>query len=175
MQPYYIAFAAPLATREPTDDEYLLISQLTTLYFEEIFAAIYSNSSSVTFVRVDTLLDAVQYEAGIPDPAFNLYMAFDTAVIFSADSVAPNATELFDIMQEAIGTSYIVNYVWQAPETSPFISTQDAVLNPLTMDIVPADGEAVVLPYAYTLLNGRFELPESKISTGIFRQEDNGQ
>ena len=168
VMPYYIAFAAPSADREPTDDEYLLITQLTTLYFEEIFAAVYTANQTIKFVQVDTVLDSAQYQAGIPEAKFNIYMAFNTSIIFAPDSALPSATDLFDIMDEAIGTSYVVNYVWQAPET-PFVSTQEAVLNPLALDIIPVKGKMANSPDVYSQLQGRFILPGSKISASIFR------
>jgi len=134
--PYFIAYAAPLADREPTADEYLLIGQLTTLYFEEVLGAMYNNAdpdfgviSSTTFDSVESVINETRYNAGIPEEKFNLYISFETDVVFSNDSsIIPNATELYDIMAEAINPTYIVNYVWQAPE-SPFISTQEVLMN----------------------------------------------
>ena len=134
--PYFIAYAAPLADREPTVDEYLLVGQLTTLYFEEILGAMYNNAdpdfgviSSTTFDSVESVINETRYNAGIPEEQFNLYISFETDIVFSNDSsIIPNAMELYDIMVEAINPTYIVNYVWQAPE-SPFISTQEVLMN----------------------------------------------
>jgi hypothetical protein len=173
--PYYIAFVAPLADREPTEDEYLLIAQLTTLYFEEIFAALYENDPAVTFLRVQSNLTNTKFEADIPEPDFNLYMAFNTSVVFAAASrELPASADLFAIMDESIGTSYIVDYVWQAPET-PFISAQEAILNPVNGTTTKSAAATSLTSRDYSLLNlaHRFILPGSRISASLFRPDDN--
>jgi hypothetical protein len=180
---YYIAFSASMADREPTDDEYALIAQLTTTYFEQIFAAQYK-VDPILFERVDTILVEDQYLAisTTPDLPYNIYMTFNTSVVFAPSSSAsatslPSGPELLDIMDGAIGASYIVNYVWQATET-PFISTNDVSLNsvPLVkpMDVANSQVEAAKANLnSLDHLAGRFVLPGgSRISSNEFRPEN---
>jgi hypothetical protein len=174
---YYIAFSAPLAEREPTDDEYLLLTQLTTMYFEQRLAAQYQ-VDPVVFERVDTVLVDDQYLATTtPDLPYNIYLTFNTSVVFAprdgaSASALPSGQALLDIMDGAIGASYIVNYVWQATET-PFISTNDVSLNSVPV-IQPMDDVAsspVEAAKANRLEDwtGRFVLPGgSRISSHAF-------
>jgi len=146
IQPYYIAYAASAAQREPTEEEYQQMANLTTLYFEEVLGTMYSNAEPdfgvVSFTKFDSVvssIDSTQYNAGIPEEKYNLYISFETEVVFSTEStIIPEASELFDIMQEAISPTYIVNYVWQLPE-SPFISTQEVLMEAVqVLEIVTA-------------------------------------
>ena len=111
------------------------MNDLTIQYFEEVFGLLYNSSnpgadvvSSTEFNSVGSEIDDTQYNAGIPEQKYNIYMSFNTEVIFSTlSTVIPTADELFDIMVDAINPTYIVNYVWQAAET-PFISTQEVLM-----------------------------------------------
>jgi hypothetical protein len=167
---YFIAYEAPLSTQEPTDDEYQTITQLTTAYFDEIFTAQYSGNSNTVFDAVQTILDSTKYQAGIPTENFNIYMAFNSSVVFKAGSSLPTEPELFDIMQASIGTTYIVNWVWQASDTQ-FISTQAVIMDEVA---VPGNSTAMsskTSAYNFGQLEGKFVLPKSKITTDIFREE----
>lgn len=184
--PFSIAFAAPNATRAPTGDEYARVTQITALYFDGIYAARYatynaSDAAALVFVQVNLTLDEVRYEAGIPSADYNIYMAFASAVEFGPGSAPlPSAADLFTALQNSIGTTYIVDYVWQVPD-SPFASTQDAVLNPLV--VAPPSSQMAAAAAAvgagqhhpaYAALQGRFVLPGSKIPIDIFRTNEGG-
>jgi hypothetical protein len=161
-----------------------LITQLTTSFFEELFASIY-NSDSLLFLRVDTVLASNQYQASIPSPEYNIYMAFNTSIIFGpandqslVSEELPPGQALLDIMNESIGTSYIVNYVWQATET-PFISTQDVILNPSPVtenNVATNTTDQLKIENSksekFNDLQGRFILPGSKISKRVFRPDE---
>ena len=147
---YYIVYAASAADREPTEDEYLQMNNLTIQYFDDVFSNLYGagqpdfgSASETMFDSVSSDIDSTQYNAGIPEPKYNIYISFTTEIKFATESsVIPTAEELFDIMVEAINPTYIVNYVWQAPET-PFISTQDVLMQAVeVLGTVDATGDA---------------------------------
>jgi hypothetical protein len=167
---YYIAYEAPLSTQEPSDEEYQTITQLTTVYFEEIFTTLFSGNQNTVFDAVETILVDTEYQAGTPTENFNIYMAFSSSVVFNVGSILPTETELFETMKTSIDTNYIVNYVWQAADTQ-FISTQTVI-----MDEVKSPGNITVMSsktsaYDFGQLESKFVLPKSKITTDIFREE----
>ena len=126
------------------------MNDLTIQYFEEVFGNLYNSSdpefggvSLTVFNSVESEIDDTQYNAGIPEEKYNIYMSFNTDIIFSTlSTVIPTVDELFDIMVEAINPTYIVNYVWQAPET-PFISTQEVLMEAVqVLEIVESPDDA---------------------------------
>jgi hypothetical protein len=148
---YYIAFAAPMADREPTFDEYNTVTQFTTSYFEEIFNNTYNNGNVIlpfTFVRIENYFLTKQYQMNIPTSVYNIYMTFNTTFVFAVPVVPsnnnttttiilPDSQELLSTMDEAIGANYVMNYIQtsNSTTTTPFDLTLDAVLNPIDLPV----------------------------------------
>ena len=172
---YYIAFDAPGAEREAQESELEFVTQVTTLYLEEILASKYKDSS-FDFVRLDNELVSQQFQAGFPEERFNLYMEFDADVVFRVLSdaiVLPSPDESFESLVNAIlDPSYIVAYVWQALE-SPFAKALDVVVDRLP-DTIGSDFDTRTAEQsvAFQALEGRFILPGSRIPSSIFRSDN---
>lgn len=183
----YIAYMAPDTERPPTAPETLFVVQLTTLYFEEIFAALYRDSD-FSFERVELDLISNLYDKAMPEERFNIYLEVDTSFIFQIvnDTVElPQVSDIFSQMIAAIDTKYIMDYVWQVPRDSPFFKTQEvvtgavAVARPSTDETEPRAKEQnltasnttsnFTLSESVKQLEDRFILPGSRLPAGLFR------
>jgi len=84
-------------------------------------------------------------DAGTPD-RFNLLIELNSTAIFELDTfVVPEPEELYAIFEEeAMGPAFIVNIMWQAPNTI-WIGAYEAFLDPLevldNIHTIPADGK----------------------------------
>jgi hypothetical protein len=124
---FFIAFAAPDATREPTEAEYAQMVNLTETFFNSVLSAMFANDPARMFVRVDMNLADTMFQASIPAERFNIYMEFDSAaLVFTPDSTPPTAEEAFALLRDSISQDYIVQYVRSAMDT-PFVSTNEVV------------------------------------------------
>jgi hypothetical protein len=123
----YIAFAAPEATREPTQEEYALMTDLTSEYLDSYITGYYKNDADSSFIRTELTLKDTLYNAGIPDERFNVYMEFFAKLVFSSESALPTSDEAFALVRDSISPDYILDYVRSAVGT-PFESTNEVVL-----------------------------------------------
>jgi hypothetical protein len=120
---YYIAFVAPAATREPTEDEYNEMLRRITEYFVDIFTAM--NDADTEFVSIDSSIDFRLYGDGAVIPRFNIYMNFDFSnFIYTETSVVPTVAEIFDILRYSINQEFILDIVRTYTGT-PFESTNE--------------------------------------------------
>jgi hypothetical protein len=132
---FFIAFAAPDATREPTEAEYAQMVNLTESFFNAALSAMFANDPARMFERVDMNLDNTLFNSSIPADRFNIYMEFDTAaLVFTPDSTPPTAEEAFALLRDSISQDYIVQYVRSATDT-PFVSTNEVVFRASEMQI----------------------------------------
>ena len=144
VEPFYIGFEAPAPERAPVQDEYDYIVQLTTLYFEEIFATLYRDAE-FSFDVIELTLLYTGFETGFPEERFTIYMEFGADMIFSAitdDTVdLPAGTDMLEVMIGAVDETYVVQYIWTAERESPFFRTQDvtAAVAPLKLP----DGDSI--------------------------------
>lgn len=149
---YYISFVAPLADRAPNETEAALMAELVSSYFTNELASFYRDEADgVDFSELTTTAVETSYEAGIPEGRFNLYIEFDSTAIFELTTMeTPQPQELFDLLENAMGPSFIVNIVWRAPNTI-WISAYEAALGPVevtdddvvVMQIVPTKGKNI--------------------------------
>ena len=121
------------------------MADLVTDFFSKELERTFSDATH--FDSMITVPFETRFEAGIPDDRFNLYIDLDATAIFETDSqVVPTPEELYAILEDAMGPSFIVNIVWQAPNTI-WISAYESILGPSDdfrqpeqLDIVPAQG-----------------------------------
>ena len=137
------------------------MAELVNSYFTTELERVYSDPAlGVNFVSMETVPYETRYNAGIPEEKNNLYIDLNSTVTFAEDSqVIPTPEELYAIFEEAMGPSFIVNIVWQAPNTI-WISAYEAVLgsseefrNPEQLDIIPAQGGKNAVPLTSSIDN----------------------
>jgi hypothetical protein len=191
----YIAFSVVEWERPPTPQETVFVVQLTTLYFEEVFTGLYADADS-SLERVEMELVTSLYEEGIPEERYNIYLEFNTSVVFRIvnDTTVqlPQASDLFNQTVEAIlDTTYVYDYLWQVDRESPYFRTQEVVAaaavelpGRAASDVRgPAAKNKSVSGMAMTdpniavsgsvqNLEDRFILPGSKLPNGLFRLHD---
>lgn len=126
---FYIAYVAtqdPLV--EPTPEQYANQANLTNTFFEDLFGAMFANSSDTTFLGAETTLDYTLFQAGIPAERFNLYMDYAyTDLIYTVDSDPPDAATSFELMRGSISEDFIRNYVWNTTD-SAFATVNEVVM-----------------------------------------------
>jgi len=130
VQDYYLAFdtSDTTAEREPTEEEYNQLVNLTTIFLDEFFTDFYDGNPDVTFLGLELEIDFTAFEDDIPeevDERYNIFIDFSFAdLAFTLDSTPPPASELFSILRTALVESedYIRN-VPRAFENSPFETT----------------------------------------------------
>lgn len=121
---YSIAYAAPEATREPTQDEYDEMTRLTNEYFAQKLIDYYGND----FKGVETSITNTLYEAALPEERFNIFMEFSSDVTFAKGlSPSPDAAEISAIIRDSINADYILGVVRSF--SSPFESTNEIYFN----------------------------------------------
>jgi hypothetical protein len=131
---FYLAYVAENADREPTQEEYGQLVNLTMEYFNTFLEKKYGNSTEIMFLGAEPVLSFTLFKAGIPNDRFNIYMDYEYVdVIFTAESNPPSAAELFVILRDSISPEYILDYVRLASGT-PFVSTNEVVFRASTMD-----------------------------------------
>ena len=131
---FYLAYVAtqdPLV--EPTQEQYEDQANLTNSYIEDLFSAMFANSSDTTFLGAETQLDYTLFQAGIPAERFNLYMDYAyTDLIYTIDSDPPDAATSFELMRGSISQSFITDYVWNTTD-SAFTTVNEVVMRGSTM------------------------------------------
>jgi hypothetical protein len=130
---YFIAFVAPTATREPTEEEYNEMNRRITAYFSDAVLSLYADDSNIEFVSIDSSNDFTLYgaAAGIPSPRYNIYMNFNyTDVTYRTTTglmVVPTVAEQFFDLKNSITVDFILDVVRTYTGT-PFESTNEVVV-----------------------------------------------
>jgi len=168
VSPYYISFVAPLADRKPNETEAIIMANLVSDFFtKELSRAFSDESLGIRFDTMETVPFETRFDAGIPDDRFNLYIDLDSRAIFETDSEnLPTPEELFAILEESMGPSFIVNIVWQAPNTI-WISAYEAVLGASerteVLEIIPTGGK-------HSFGSGTSSIPDELFGVGNVRR-----
>lgn len=133
--PFFLAFNAPSADREPDNDEYSKLLSQTAPYFETRIRDIltmdfpgvgYGAAGDMT---IGSSVDSKRYEAGIPEERFNIYLEFESGFFGSCSTASLSKSQLFEILQRVDLIDYIVSVTKSASLVStPFESTTEVVL-----------------------------------------------
>lgn len=149
VEDYYISFAAPGATREPTQAEYDEMLVRINDWFEAQLRAKYANRTDVEFLGTESSNDFTLY--GInnnipPSPErFNIYMNFDFSKFsFSETSTVPTNEEVYEIMLASITPDFILQVV-RSLTGSPFELTNE-VFFAASQLIAPPNNTPVDIP-----------------------------
>ena len=97
---YYIAYAAPLASRpsrEPTEEEYNRMMALTVGSFTRHLELLYKSDMSATFIGLEFSIKETRFNFGIPTARFRIYIDFDTNILYTEGSSVPTPDEAFDL------------------------------------------------------------------------------
>lgn len=112
---YYISYVIPGLTEEPSQEDIDILLDATRQFFVTIFEDYYVDSD-VQFLDLKYELKEWLYNASIPEERFNLYMHYDTVVLYELDSPRPaSPLESFSIMSNTDFAPYIIEYVRTIP------------------------------------------------------------
>lgn len=127
LDPYSMAFGAPLARRKPSRSEYKALNKNNMKHWNEWFL---NNTNLPAGVQIISNITIAKYNAGVPESRFNIYMEF-VAIAFinktlssSIPSTIPDATSIFIEMKRSLGPQYIFVSVRSLSRT-PFVSTNE--------------------------------------------------
>jgi hypothetical protein len=190
----YIAFSVVDWDRPPSPQETVFVVQLTTLYLEEVFTGL-SADADFSLERVEMEVITSSYEEGIPEERYNIYLEFNTSVVYRIvnDTVQlPPAIDLFNQTMAAIlDTTYVYDYLWQVDRESPYFRTQEVVAaavepsdrtgsdargpaakNKVVTGMTAMTDPNIAVSGSVQNLEDRFILPGSNLPTGLFRLHD---
>jgi hypothetical protein len=130
---FYIAFITS-SDVEPTADEYEQMAAAIEEYYNGfIRTMLMTTDPSLDFIRIEMNLNSTQYNAGIPDDRFNIYMEFSTATAFFMPTGAGSlisSDDLLNLLLDGITTDFIVDPVRMQTGT-PFAEVTEAFLQTL--------------------------------------------
>ena len=111
-----MAFVDAERTTEPAPADYEQLATATMLWFEANIA--FSLADGVTLNRSEYTLESTEFNAGYPEPQFNILIDYGfVQFLFSQSSDAvdvepPTAAEIDLIARSSITDDYIRNIVW---------------------------------------------------------------
>jgi hypothetical protein len=110
---FYLAYVAADADREPTAEEYSLMVNLTSDFYETSLTALYADRQDVTFLGLGVpKLKSVGFNYGVPNERFNIIMYYDYIdLMFTENSNAPSASESFVLVRDMISPECILDIV----------------------------------------------------------------
>lgn len=124
---FFLAYAAPGSTGEPTEEEYQSLANSTIDYFNSFFTDFYGGNDDVEFLGWEAKLDFARYNAGFPEDRYNVYLQFaPSELVYSEGSDPLDPATSFDTMKSGVSVAYILEYVRQVPGGA--FSTVDEVL-----------------------------------------------
>lgn len=132
---FYFAYVIPDAECPPSEEETFQIVEGTRAHLEKRFHLGCSTRSNWKFLRLELELDQIRFNAGIPQRKYNMCAQYKSArVVFSKESTdLPNRARCFRVFQNAVQTSYLVNYVQPIPifaSTEQVYFAQDESIRP---------------------------------------------
>ena len=136
LEDYYISFVAPMATREPTPEEYNEMGVRINDWFEAQLTAFYTNvnRTDVQFLGTESSINCTLFGGSnntIPPrrDEFNIYMNFEFFdFTFSENSNVPTTAEVVEIMIASISRDFILQVVRTYTGT-PFESTNEVFIS----------------------------------------------
>jgi hypothetical protein len=106
---------SPGATESPTEGEFELLWNATLEYMEQSTAEFYGNQTDVTFLGLSGQLKDQEFELGLPEARFNLYIESEVSLFYTEDSNPPTLSEHISILTEPIDEDYILDCVRNLP------------------------------------------------------------
>lgn len=107
---------------------------LTASFYDTFLTEFYADMPDIMFIRVEPSLDFTLYQAGVPDPQFNIYMQYETVeMVFAPESTTPTSEDAFSTLRESINQDYILSYVRSLTD-SPFFSTNEVIFRASNME-----------------------------------------
>ena len=133
---HFMSFAAPLAKREPTREEYDEMIERLRNWFESVVSDAYEGEG-FTLLSLELFKDFEIYglNKNIPPQPddYNIYISFDYAdyLFEETDNELPSPADLFKIIKRSITADFILDVV-RTYKGTPFESTNEVSLMTLT-------------------------------------------
>jgi len=135
---FYIAFAVPGLSADPTLDTYEMLRLGTMAFFHENLSSIDSFTQySTGFSHLDLSVVNTWLCTDIPRDSYNLLIQFSAELFFEPGSPIPDSGVAFESLQSTISADYIRH---TAQGVTGLESTNDVILGPGTMP-TPAYGD----------------------------------
>jgi hypothetical protein len=90
---FSISYVSPGATESPTEGEFELLWNATLEYMEQSITEFYGNQTDVTFLGLSGLLKDQEFELGLPEARFNLYIESEVSIFYTEDSNPPTLSD----------------------------------------------------------------------------------